>query len=235
MNNITECNQGVCLPLFIGVDIAGGENTWLACISEDGQRICLERPPCRASLKEIVQLTEQRDVVAVAMDAQLSMAISDENGFRSSDKELRSLLPERFRCWVASINSLMAVPIRARILAEAISPSVATILETHPRASLYFASVPGMDESLCNYKHGPGADGHVERLWQAWCSRFGIQGALGCPSDGALDAAVCATVAYLSYHRRGSLLRLRHSANEKTGRGPFFVVTPDLRQSSGGA
>ena len=79
-------------PLYVGVDIAGGENTWLACVVRDGERVHLEQQPRKASLAEIVQLAEQCDVVAVAIDAQLSIAVSDENGFRSCDTELRALL-----------------------------------------------------------------------------------------------------------------------------------------------
>lgn len=217
-------------PLFLGVDIAGGENTWLACITKDGDRVTLEQPPRRASLGEINQLAEQRDVVAVAIDAQLSIALSDENGFRSSDTELRALLPADFRTWVASFNSLMAVPIRARLLSEALSPSVGTILETHPRACLYFGSSAALDEAVRLYKKGADAAQHVQSLWQSWSQRFDIQGALGTPTDGALDAAVCATIAYLAHHRPEDLFRLRHAAVDKSGRGPFYVVRPELRQ-----
>ncbi len=217
-------------PIFLGVDIAGGENTWLACITKDGDRVTLEQPPRRASLAEINQLAEQRDVVAVAIDAQLSIALSDENGFRSSDTELRALLPTDFRTWVASFNSLMAVPIRARLLSEALSPSVGTILETHPRACLYFASSTALDEAIRLYKKGADTAQHIQSLWQFWSQRFGIEGALVTPTDGALDSAVCATVAYLAHHRPEDLFRLRHSALDKCGRGPFYVIRPELRQ-----
>ena len=37
-----------------------------------------------------------------------------------------------------SFNSLMAVPIRGRMLADHLSPRVGTLLKTHPRASLLF-------------------------------------------------------------------------------------------------
>jgi predicted nuclease with RNAse H fold len=218
-------------PLFLGVDIAGGENTWLACLAKEGDRIVLEQPPRRVSLVEITQLAEQRDVVAVAIDAQLSIALSDENGFRSSDVELRALLPADFRNWVASFNSLMAVPIRARLLSEALSPSVGTILETHPRACLYFGSSPALDGSVRQYKKGANTAQHVQSLWQFWSQRFNVEGELGGPTDGALDAAVCATLAYLSHHRPEDLYRLRHAAVDKSGRGPFYVVKPELRQA----
>ncbi len=222
-------------PLFLGIDVAGGENTWLASLAKDGNRVFLEQQPRRASLGEIVLLADQRDVVAVAIDPQLSIALSDENGFRSSDTELRALLPADFRTWVASFNSLMAVPIRARLLSEALSPSVGTILETHPRACLYFGSGANLDEATRQYKRGADAAQYVQALWQSWSQRFGVQGALGAPTDGAIDATVCATVAYLSHHHPEYLLRLRHTAVDKTGRGPFYVVRPELRQGEGRA
>lgn len=217
-------------PLYVGIDIAGSANTWVAGLERSGSRLALDQPPRKASLLELVQLAEQRDVIAVAIDAQLSMALSDENGFRSSDYELRALLPSDCRTWVASLNSLMAVPIRARLLADALSPSVGTIIETHPRASLYFASDSRLDVAVRRYKKGEQTASYVESLWQSWSGRFGIDGALGAMTDGALDAAVCATVAYLSHHRPDALVRLRHSAPDKTGRGPFYVVSPHLRQ-----
>jgi hypothetical protein len=83
------------------------QNTWLATISQDANRVSLEQQPRRASLCEIVQVAEQRDVAAVSIDAQLLIALSDENGFRSSDIKLRELLPADYRTWVASFNSLM--------------------------------------------------------------------------------------------------------------------------------
>lgn len=219
------------LPLFIGVDIAGSKNTWVACLVKDGNRVLLEQPPYLAKLSDIVQLAEERDITAVAIDGQLSISISDENGFRSSDNELRQLLPSNFITWVASFNSLASVPIRARILSENLSPSVATIIETHPRASLYFALTATLDSALRNYKKGPNAAHEVDQLWRAWCLQFGVQGSLGNLTDGALDAAICATVAYLSHYQPEKLLRLRHTAKDKTGRGPFLIVTPELRQN----
>jgi hypothetical protein len=120
------------------------------------------------------------------------------------------------------------------MLAEGLSPAVATIVETHPRASLYFASDAALDQALRDYKNGPGTAAHVEALWRAWCSRFGIEGELGRLSDGPLDSAVCATIAYLTHHRPEGLFRLRHAAGDKTGRGPFFVVNPQLRQPACG-
>ena len=215
------------LPLYVGVDIAGAENTWVARLVAENGALRLEQAPYKSSLAAIVQLADERDVVAVAIDGQLSISVADENGFRSSDYALRQLLPSGLRNWVASFNSLSAVPIRARILAETLSPTVATIIETHPRAALYFATTPDLDEAVRGYKKAANAPDLVAQLWQQWSAHFGIGGALGTPTDGALDAAVCATIAYLLHHQPDKLLRLRHDEKHKTGRGPFFVLRPD--------
>jgi len=62
----------------------------------------------------------------------------------------------------------MAVPIRGRLLADSLSPVVGTILETHPRASLYFGV--GDDELIAtairHYKKGMNTNEHIKTLWQ---------------------------------------------------------------------
>ncbi len=78
---------------------------------------------------------KDRHFLGVAIDAQLTWAAADERGFRSSDLQLRDLVPDS--SWVASQNSLMAVPVRGRQVAELVAPWVGTIIETHPRACLY--------------------------------------------------------------------------------------------------
>jgi predicted nuclease with RNAse H fold len=241
--------------LFAGIDPAGASNTWMVCLAKDGDRMSVVRPAHRISLAEIVKLAEDEDIAAIAIDAQLSLSLADETGFRSSDKDLRGMLGEDQgrqewatlvervvgedqlgeplsvrdrRHWVMSVNGLMAVPIRARLLAEALSPLVPTIIETHPRANLYFGTPRELDDSLRRYK-SPRATEHVPRLWRAWSERFGIEGDLGPHTDGALDAAVCATIAYMMHYQPEKLYRLRHTAPSKTGRGPFYVINPQLQ------
>lgn len=178
-------------------------------------------------------------MVATTIDAQLTMALSEENGFRTSDRCLQRQLPEDCQGWVMSFNSLMAVPIRGRLLSDHLSPTVGTMLETHPRASLLFGLGHVEEQihtAIREYKRKRNDTPeqlevraqHTRTLGQHWSASFGIS-----PHeplsyhDGALDSLVCATVAYLYHHEPEKLLRLRHDATEKTGRGPFYVVNPE--------
>jgi len=216
-------------PNFVGVDIAGAENTWVASLAPSPQRLAISQVPKQATPDEILELLGAREASAVAIDGQLSLAFSDANGFRSSDRELRDLLPPECRVWVASANSLMAVPLRARLLADAVAPLVGTILETHPRASLYLALGSEFLPDLKEYKRSQQA---VARLSIGWSAAFGIEGNYVASSDGALDALVCATVAFCFHGAPERLRYLRHSANDRQGRGPFVVAQ---RAASGGA
>ncbi|MGH7720294.1 MAG: hypothetical protein ACREON_15800 [Gemmatimonadaceae bacterium] len=126
------------------------------------------------ALSDITAVCEQLNVVALAIDAQLTIALSEDNGFRTSDLERRSLLPRECESWVASINSLMAVPIRGQLLAETLSPVVGTILETHPRACLLFGLGGKHLDDIKSYKRGGAAVASVQRLWNAWCARYAI-------------------------------------------------------------
>ena len=88
----------------------------------------------------------------------------------------------------------------------------------------------GLDQTLhpaiIKYKQEPDSKEYITLLWQHWAQRFGI-----CPTDillhdGALDALVCATVAYLFHRDPARLVKLKHTARDKTGYGPFYVVAP---------
>jgi len=210
---------------YLGVDIAGASNTWVAALTPNAHgapEICLE--PAIRRLDEIREYCFSNHVVAVAIDAQLTMSIDDETGFRPSDHQLRALLPKQFQGWVASLNSLMAVPVRGQLLAESLSPLVGTIVETHPRACL-FAALAGVQASdLAGYKTGPNAPQAASRLCAAWLETFGISSCPPVRSDGALDAIVCATVAYRFHQAPESLLHLRNPIRESVGRGPFYVI-----------
>lgn len=132
----------------------------------------------------------------------------------------------------------MAVPVRGRLLADHLSPTVGTLIETHPRASLLFglAHVEGdVSAAIRNYKTKSGdtraqaaaREPHVRLLWRHWSERFGITHHGPVQTDGELDSLVCATVAYLFHHGTSELRKLRHDAAGKTGRGPFYVVFPE--------
>jgi predicted nuclease with RNAse H fold len=208
-------------PHFIGVDIAGAEKTWAAGLMPSSRGLQISFGPKLATPEHLMAIVNAQGATAVAIDGQLSLAFSDANGFRSSDTELRTLLPPDCRTWVASANSLMAVPVRARLLADAISPAVGTVLETHPRAclALYLG-----EQSLADVREYKRSTEAVQRLLDRWVVEFGIHGGVAASTDGALDAIVCATVAFC-YHSAPRRLRLlRHSAQDRQGRGPFVVL-----------
>ncbi|TWU51417.1 DUF429 domain-containing protein [Rubripirellula reticaptiva] len=221
------------MTLYLGVDVAGANNTWAAVLSDEDGSLAFRLPPHSTSLPEIVSFADSNDVSAVAIDAQLTVSLSDLTGFRSSDMELRALLPDANRNWVASVNSLMAVPVRGQMLAVSLSTTVPTVIETHPRACLHFACGPSFDDAIMNYKREPGAADCVSRLWDSWSQSFGISGSLPELSDGALDAAVCATIAYLCHTGPSRLYRLRHHNADRTGHGPFVVLAPELKPTDG--
>jgi len=50
-------------------------------------------------------------------------------------------------------------------------------------------------------------------------------------TDGALDAVVCATIAYLYHHDGVALQRLPSDDRERRGRGPFYVTTPKPKKA----
>lgn len=218
-------------PIYLGVDVAGKDNTWAAAVSagDGGPEVVFG--PQKVKLQELVDYCETENVVAVTIDAQLTIAISEENGFRNSDLELREMLVKRdgVREWVVSVNSLMGVPIRGQMLADRLSPTVGTLLETHPRASLLFALGKKACESVWKYKGKAKKEvraHHTERLWEMWSDHFGITYSEPVQDDGELDSLVCATVGYLYHDDPDRLHRLRHDVPEKTGRGPFYIVNP---------
>jgi predicted nuclease with RNAse H fold len=220
-------------PIYLGIDVAGAKNTWMAGLSAGENGLLVPFEPRAVSLERVVEVCEETPVVAAAIDAQLTMSLSAETGFRASDRHLRELLPADCRSWVASINSLMAVPVRGRLLAEYLSPLVGTLLETHPRASLLFGLGEAAGDAVRTYKRGGACDAEaVATLWEGWAARFDVR--LDAPprTDGALDALVCATVATLYHHAPDALLRLRERAagdpgpTALRGRGPFYVVAP---------
>lgn len=218
-------------PIYLGVDVAGASNTWAAALSATNDGLEVVFGPQKATLQELVDYCEQENVVAATIDAQLTMALSEENGFRISDMDLRGMLVQRegSRNWVAAATSLMAVPLRGKLLADHLSPTIGTLLETHPRASLLFALGEVARESVWKYKGKASKETRVDHngeLWRMWSEHFGIHYSEPVRDDGELDALVCATVGYLYHHYPDALYRLRHDVREKTGRGPFYIVDP---------
>lgn len=209
---------------YLGIDVAGAQNTWIAILSCDKQdNLSVAAQPRRATLREIKTIADDSHVVAAVVDAQLTASIDDETGFRSSDRELRSILPDECKNWVASINSMMAVPVRGQLIAEALGTAVGTVVETHPRACLYFAFAGRHLRDACQaYKSNtPEA---IEILWNEWVARFDIAFDDVTQTDGALDALVCATIGWLLHRHPWSLRKLGHDQPDRVGRGPFYVL-----------
>lgn len=212
------------MPLeFLGVDVAGSANTWVASLSLSEGRPKVALTPGRMTLAQIREYCDTNDVLAVAIDAQLTLALEHENGFRPADLRLRELLPAHCRNWVASASSLMAVPLRGKMLAEELTPLVGTVLETHPRACLRAVLGDELHGCIDSYKDR-GSPG-VATLASAWRERFLIEGAGQVRCDGELDSLVCATVA-LTYHRKPEQLQhLRSPDCQLRGSGPFYTFS----------
>jgi predicted nuclease with RNAse H fold len=219
-------------PIYLGVDVAGAKNTWVTALAQDGNGLAVVHSPRLATLEAIVGYCEENDVVAVAIDAQLTASLSKENGFRASDIELREMLHQRHasRTFVAAAMSLMAVPVQGRLLADHLSPTVGTLIETHPRASLLFGLGEQALEAVQGYKGSSDKAvraAYTEELWHHWSERFGIAYREPVRDDGALDSIICATVAHQFHHAPEELHRLPHDTCRKVGRGPFYVIDPE--------
>ncbi len=210
--------------VYVGVDVAGARNTWVAGLAEREEGLEVVWAPQLCSLEGIVATCKEKSVVAAAIDGHLTMSLTAETGFRASDRQLRGLLPRDCRNWVSSLNSLMAVPVRGQLLAQHLAPLVGTVLETHPRASLLFALGEGVEGAARAYKDGGEAGTRaIATLWKGWAARFGISVREAPRTDGALDALVCATTAYVYHRDPGALLRLQEEDSVR-GWGPFYVM-----------
>jgi len=174
---------------FLGIDVAGAKNTWAVGLRREGDGAVVEWGPARRTLQDIVNWARAHRVLAAAIDAQLTAALTNENGFRPCDLAMRQRLASpKHVTWVASFNSLMAVPVRGRVLAEALAPFVGTMLETHPRFALWAGLDQHFDTALETYKAKHTPREVVRDLADAWKAAFPV----GCPVDiadeGALDA-----------------------------------------------
>jgi predicted nuclease with RNAse H fold len=223
---------------FLGVDIAGQEHTAISCLELSSNKLeVLHVQDKDVSLREIVEYCIREEVLGVSIDAPLTSSLLDnEAGFRQSDRKLREFLPNEWQNWVMSMNSMMAVPVRGRFLADILSPEVGTIIETHPRACLGLLFAESQGKNLTAYKGKEPDIDACEALLELWCKRWDIQ-KKGVPiSNNVLDALVCATVAYLYHAAPHELTKLGASAQPDKdtkpqlgmarGHGPFVVVRP---------
>ena len=124
------------------------------------------------------------------------------------------------------------MPVRGRLLADNISPTVGTLIETHPRASLLFGLGHVKEDllpAIREYKRKSGDTReqtetrarHTRTLWRAWSERFGILPHGLVYHDGALHSLGSTSVGYLYHHAPAGLRKLRHGGAGKVGRGPF--------------
>ncbi len=223
--------------MFIGVDLAGENNTWAVVLRKEGERLFLEPalslPEAHpVELFEIVRFSVENPVLGVAIDAPLTFGWRDRRGFRESDRRLRTLLKEKGGSpgWVVSYHVLRAVPVRGHVLAEALAPLVGTLLETHPRASLFWILPPEKRTLVRSYKN-PGIPERKRReaqkaLWRYLCETHHLAGP-GPPevNDGLVDALVCALTVFFFHHHPERLLFLPREPGAH-GRGPFVVMAP---------
>ncbi len=221
---------------YLGIDIAGKRNTWAVALRFDGDRLILSeelslkipsQPRC-SELKEVLKFCQENKVLGCSIDAPLSFSISIEDGLRKSDKKLKELLsrihPQATR-WVVSYNTLMAVPLRGFLLAEAINPYCGTIVETHPRASLLFCLSEESRHLAIDYKKEPKAVSKYEKDFKRlFESGFRIRLPKGLKlNDGVIDAIVCGFTAFL-FARAPESLEFLPSESQLRGFGPFVVI-----------
>lgn len=218
---------------FLGIDIAGSKNTWVVALKKDKDflKICpllsLKSPSNPSYIKDffpIIEFCEKNRVLAVGIDAPLSFSLKDKKGFRISDKALKSMLPKKAKSWVVSYHTLMAVPIRALLLSEALSPYCGTIIETHPRASFYFC-LPEEKKELAFFYKKENLDKN-EKFLLDWlenkfklCIEFKLK-----LIEGILDAILCALAGYFYHKMPEKLIFLPVNSNLK-GFGPFVVIS----------
>jgi len=213
---------------FLGVDLAGEVHTWAVALDRKDLSVKEWQP---GLLKELVAFCEDHPILGAAIDAPLTFGLSDRKGFREIDQKLRALLPKEARNWVVSYHGLQAVPIRGKILAEALSPLVGTILETHPRSSLYFLLPEGEKYLAFQYKRRRGeflksGKAACKKILDHLKNRFGIE--ISTPekeiTDGLIDALLCALTVYLFHTAPEKLLFLSEKGQGVFGRGPFVVI-----------
>ncbi len=216
---------------YLGIDIAGYRNTWVIAIGLRKERLYLERllslrnplKPKSISLKEVLQFCIDNRVLGIGIDSPLSFSIENENGIRTSDRYLKKLLPKEAKNWVVSYNTLMAVPLRASILAKHLSPYCGTIIETHPRASFYFILPENKKPLAFIYKKVNLKN--EKRFLINWlketfdlCIPFEIK-----LTEGILDAILCGLAGYL-YHRYPERLIFLPGEKDLKGFGPFVII-----------
>ena len=220
---------------YLGIDIGGGANTWALALERHPSEkklslvsgeLSLKDKPSPVSLQEICEFLFKRRVLVTALDAPLSFSLALEKGLRRSDQALRELLPSKAKSWVLSYHGLMGIPLRAYLLAKSISPYCGTILETHPRASLYFLLPNAKREIAFKYKKEGLSEAEILWLRDFLRELFSLDAPLDLlKRDGVLDALICALTAYL-YQKAPEKLFFLPQEEDLEGFGPFVVIWP---------
>jgi len=118
----------------------------------------------------------------------------------------------------------MAVPIRALLLSEALSPFCGTIIETHPRASFYFCLPENKKELAFIYKKSlPEDEKDFLIRWLKEKFNLSIDFEFNL-TEGILDAIMCALACYF-YHRIPEKLIFLPGEEALKGFGPFVVIS----------
>lgn len=221
---------------YLGVDIGGGENTWAVALVEEGSagKIALYLEGLsfagqrKVALSEIERFCLSERVLGIAIDAPLSFSLNLEKGFRASDRRLRELLPREYRSWVLSYHGLMGIPIRAYFFAKHLSPYCGTIIETHPRAGLYFILPEERKVLAWKYKRSGLSEEETRWLKEFLEEKFSLSISDAFESsvmrkEGILDALMCALTAF-TYHRFPERLLFLPSEEGLEGFGPFVVL-----------
>lgn len=221
--------------LYFGIDVAGAKNTWLCILYENNGKLFLNQLPQKQKLIEIIREVKHNNdslIKAACIDAQLTWSImnddSSDTGFRESEKYLKELIPKMYQFNIASQNSLMAVPVRGRQLAEYLRVYIPTIIETHPTINLILSNIfkNETENMILNYKKD-----HINnyQYFECICAHFCIGHSFTESKihDGMIDSLICSITAYLVINRSDMTKNLTIICDTKhtdlRGYAPFFV------------
>ena len=217
---------------FLGIDIGGKDNTWVIVLEKRDSgwilkpELSLDVSEGRSvALSEILDFAFKNKVLGVAIDAPLSFSVNCNSGLRKSDLELKKLLKQRLKGaerWVVSYNTLMGIPLRSFLLAEKLAPICGAIIETHPRAGLFFLTCEKEPYLAVEYKKSKEA---LKKAKEFMFNKFNIESEVEMPlKEGLIDALVCSITIGLYFYAPERLIFL--PAEELRGFGPFVVLAP---------
>lgn len=217
---------------YLGIDIAGSKNTWVVALESKNNSLelcpllslkCPSSPTYIEDFYPIIEFCKKNRVLAVTFDAPINFSLKDRGGFRVSDKTLKKLLPKKAKSWVVSYHTLMAVPIRALLLSKLLSPFCGTLIETHPRANLYFCLPEEKKIISFTYKKIFSQEDKIFLFnWLQEKFKLTIKFSLNF-TEGILDAVMCALTGYF-YHKMPEKLMFLPVDETSIGFGPFVVI-----------